>query len=143
MKRLSLISLALLLGSLVMAHAATEEDLRQVEKDWAAAVVANDFAKIDQFMSPDIIYGHSSGAVETKDEYMTRLRSGKQQYEAIEYHKIMAKVTGDTALTHSLLRMAGKNNGVPFNNELMMMHVWVHRDGRWQLAGHQTALMPK
>jgi ketosteroid isomerase-like protein len=143
MKRLSLIPLALLLGSLFIAHAATEEDLRQVEKDWAAAVVANDFAKIEQFMSPDIIYGHSSGAVETKDEYMTRLRGGKQQYEAIEYHKIMAKVSGNTALTHSLLRMAGKNNGVPFNNELMMLHVWVQRDGRWQLAGHQTALMPK
>src|SRR5687768_3697321 len=100
MKRLSLISLALLLGSLFMAHAATEEELLKVEKDWAAAVMANDFAKIDQFMSPDIIYGHSSGAVETKDQYMTRLRSGKQQYEAIEYHKIMVKMSGDTALTH-------------------------------------------
>jgi ketosteroid isomerase-like protein len=143
MKRLSLISLALLLGSLFMAHAATEEELLKVEKDWAAAVMANDFAKIDQFMSPDIIYGHSSGAVETKDQYMTRLRSGKQQYEAIEYHKIMVKMSGDTALTHAMLRMAGKNNGVPFNNELMMLHVWSRRDGRWQLTGHQTALMPK
>jgi ketosteroid isomerase-like protein len=126
-----------------MAHAATEEDLRQVEKDWAAAVMANDFAKLDQFMSPEIIYGHSSGSVETKDQYMTRLRSGKQQYEVIEYHKIMVKVSGDTALAHAMIRMAGKNNGVPFNNELMMLHVWALRDGRWQLIGHQTALLPK
>jgi ketosteroid isomerase-like protein len=106
-------------------------------------VIAGDIAKVDAFLGRDLIYGHASGIVENKDQYMTKLRGGAQRYEAIEYHDMTTKMYGDTAVVHGHVRMAGKTKGEPFNNEVMMLHVWVKRDGRWQLAAHQTAQMPK
>jgi ketosteroid isomerase-like protein len=133
------------IGTLVLAGlclpalaAPGEEEIQATEKAWAAAVVAQDFAKLDQFLSANLIYAHSTGAVESKDEYLKRLHTGAQKYEAIEYDKTAVHVYGDTAVAHSHLTMRGTSNGAPFNNRLMMMHVWVKAGGRWQLTAHQT-----
>jgi ketosteroid isomerase-like protein len=122
--------------------AAGEDEVSATEKAWAAAVVAQDFAKLDQFLSADLIYAHSTGAVESKDEYLKRLHSGAQKYDAIEYEKTAVHVYGDSAVAHSHLTMRGVSNGAPFNNRLMMMHVWVKKAGRWQLTAHQTTQLP-
>lgn len=139
MLRRMFIGTALLVGLFVPASAAPgEEEIRTTEKAWAAAVVAQDFDKLDQFLSADLIYAHSTGAVESKDEYLKRLHTGAQKYDAIEYEKTSVHVYGDTAVAHSHLTMRGMSNGAPFNDRLMMMHLWVKSGGRWQLVAHQT-----
>jgi ketosteroid isomerase-like protein len=144
MTRCVLLSAAILAASLWPAAApAADEEIQTLEKEWSQAVIAGNVAKVDALLGKDLIYGHASGIVENKDQYMTKLRGGAQRYEAIEYHDMAVKTYGDTAVVHGHVRMAGKTKGVPFNNEVMMLHVWVKRDGRWQLAAHQTAQMPK
>jgi ketosteroid isomerase-like protein len=115
-----------------------EDEIRATEKAWAAAVVAQDFARLDQILGANLIYAHSTGAVETKEAYLKRLHTGAQKYEAIEFEKIAVHIYGDTAVSHSHLRMRGMSNGAPFNDRLMMMHVWVKAGGHWQLTAHQT-----
>ena len=144
MTRRALFSAAILAVSLWPAPAAAADDeIRALEKEWSQAVIAGNIAKVDALLGKDLIYGHASGIVESKDQYMAKLRGGAQRYEEIEYHDTTAKMYGDTAVVHGHVRMAGKTKGEPFNNEVMMLHVWVKRDGRWQLAAHQTAQMPK
>lgn len=122
--------------------APNEDEIRATEKAWAAAVVAQDFAKLDQFLSAKLIYAHSTGAVETKEAYLKRLKTGAQKYEALEYEKTAVDVYGDTAVVHSHLTMRGMSNGAPFNDRLMMMHLWVKTGGHWQLVAHQTTKLP-
>jgi len=125
------------------AAPAADDEIRALEKEWSQAVIAGDIAKVDALLGKDLIYGHASGIVDSKDQYMTKLRGRAQVYEAIEYHDMTTKMYGETAVVHGHVRMAGKTKGEPFNNEVMLLHVWVKRDGRWQLAAHQTAQMPK
>jgi ketosteroid isomerase-like protein len=143
MSRRTLIWTTVLLAACLPALAAPAEDeIRATEKEWSAAVVAQDFAKLDRFLNANLIYAHSTGAVESKEAYLKRLHSGAQKYDAIEYEKTVVHVYGDTAVAHSHLTMRGMSNGAPFNDRLMMMHVWVKTDGHWQLAAHQTTKLP-
>lgn len=138
-----LIGTVIIAGLCLPALAAPGEDeIRATEKAWAAAVVAQDFAKLDQFLGAGLIYAHSTGAVESKEEYLKRLRSGAQKYDGIDYEKTSVHVYGDSAVAHSHLTMRGISNGEPFNNRLMMMHVWVKNNGKWQLVAHQTTGLP-
>jgi ketosteroid isomerase-like protein len=133
----------MVVAALLPALAApADEEIQAMEKSWAAAVMANDYAKIDGMLASGLVYAHSSGVVETKGEYMTRLRSGAQKYDTIDHQKIAIRIYGDTAIAHSHLRMAGKSDVRLFDDQLMMMHVWVKSGGRWQLAAHQTTLLP-
>lgn len=136
------IALSLLLGALLLVAAPSAEDIRAAEEQWSSAVEANDFSKIESCLADDLIYAHSTGAVETKSEYMARLRKGAQKYDAIRYEKTAVRVHGDTAVAHSHVRMTGTSDGAPFDNRLMMMHVWVKRGERWQLVAHQTTQLP-
>ncbi len=120
------------------ATAADADSVRAAEKRWAKAVVSRDFAALEKILSPGLIYAHSTGVIETKDDYLGKLRSGRQRYDAIEHEKTTVKVYGNAAVAHSIVVMKGESAGKPFDSRLMMMHFWVRDGGEWRLAAHQT-----
>jgi ketosteroid isomerase-like protein len=122
----------------VAALAAGEEELQKAEKAWVAAVVKRDYAALDRVLDAGLIYAHSTGAIESKGEYLSRMRSGAQRYDGIEHKSMTVRLHGDAAAVHSKVRMTGTSNGKPFDNQLMMMHLWVKQGGQWRLAAHQT-----
>ncbi len=134
---------ALLILCLPAAAGANEDAIRQAEKQWAEAVVARDFTALEKILAPGLIYAHSTGVIETKEEYLGKLRSGRQRYDAIEHEKTTVKVYGDAAVAHSIVVMKGESAGEPFDSRLMMMHFWVKQDGAWRLAAHQTTSLEK
>jgi len=131
--------LTALLWALAVSYGApTEDELRGVEKNWASTVTSGNLAAIEQILGDQLIYAHSSGVIETKREYLARLRTGQQKYDRIEHQSMNVKVYGETAVVHCKVRMTGSSNAKPFDDQLMMMHVWVKQGGKWLLAAHQT-----
>jgi len=116
----------------------TDSDIYNAEKAWAAAVVARDAAELERIFANELIYAHSTGVVETKQQYIERLKSGAQKYDAITHENTKVVDYGNAAVAHSTVRMSGTSNGRPFNDHVMMLHLWVKRGGTWQLAAHQT-----
>lgn len=129
--------LTLLLAATCAAFA-VETDVEKAEKAWSAAVTGRNFAALDKIYANELLYAHSTGNVENKQQYMDRLKSGKQRYEKVDFEKIKVLPHGDTAVVHGILRMAGTSNGEPFNHHIMLMHVWVKKGSEWKLVAHQT-----
>ncbi len=137
-------------------------EVQAAEKAWARAVVKRDYAAleklydndliyahssgvvetkkeyIEKLYDNDLIYAHSSGVVETKKEYIDKLRTGAQRYDAIEHSEMKVRVHGDAAVVHCHVAMKGVNPKGPFDDKLMMLHLWVKKGGVWRLAAHQT-----
>jgi len=122
--------------------ASTDDDIRAAEKAWASAVVQRDFTTLDRVFAPDLIYAHSTGNIETKAKYLDRLRSGKQRYDTLVHETLRVVPYGDAAVAHSIVRITGTNDNGPFNDHLMMIHLWVKQAGQWRLAAHQTTKIP-
>jgi ketosteroid isomerase-like protein len=126
----------------VVALCAPEDEIRTADQRWAAAVKGGDTAVLERMYTSGLIYAHATGKVEDKSQYIERLKSGKQKYSdvVIESTKIVAY--GDSAVSHSIVRTIGTNDNGPFNDHVMMMHVWVKQRGEWRLAAHQTTKIP-
>jgi ketosteroid isomerase-like protein len=122
--------------------ASAEDEIRSADKAWAAAVKGRDLAALDRIFTPGLIYAHATGAIETKQKYMDRLKTGAQKYDEITQEDIKIVLYGDSAVTHSIMRMTGVNQAGPFNDHVMMMHLWVKQGGSWRLAAHQTTKLP-
>lgn len=116
----------------------TEAEIRQADTQWAAAVKGRDLAGLEKIFDDGLIYAHSTGIVETKKEYIDRLRGGKQRYDQVTIEKSQVALHGDAAVTLSWVRMSGRSNERLFNDHVMMTHVWVKKGGVWKLAAHQT-----
>ena len=127
-----------LAASFLMAAASDEQQIRDAEKAWASAIVAKDFATLDRMLTPDLIYAHSTGAIDDKTKYLEKMRGGKQVYAAIDQNSITVRMHGNAAVAHSQIQMRGHNDDGPFNDRLMAMHLWVKSNGKWLLAAHQT-----
>ena len=121
-----------------LVAAGPEDEIVVAEKNWAKAVTTRDFAALDKILNDELIYAHSTGDIQSKSDYLGKLRDGTQKYDVIKHYKTTVNVHGTAAAAHSIVRMTGASTGVPFDNKLMMMHLWVKQGGRWQLAAHQT-----
>lgn len=124
------------------AAPSAEDEIRQADQKWAAAVKNRDTAALDKMYTPGLIYAHASGAVEDKAKYIERLKSGKQRYDSVQIESTRIVPYGDSAVSHSVVRTIGVNDNGPFNDHVMMMHVWVKQRGEWKLAAHQTTRIP-
>jgi ketosteroid isomerase-like protein len=122
--------------------AATADDIRTADRRWADAVKNRDLAALERMYTPGLIYAHASGVVEDKATYIARLRSGKQRYDSVNIESTKVAAYGDSAVSHSIVRTIGVNDKGPFNDHVMMMHVWVRQSGEWKLAAHQTTKIP-
>jgi len=131
-----------LLALAAFAATAGEEELRQAETGWAAAVQKGDLAALQRILGDRLIYTHSTGVVEDKKEYLERLRKGTQKYELIEHASMNIRAYADAGVVASRVRMKGVSNTRLFDDQLLMLHVWVKQGGRWQLVAHQTTKLP-
>lgn len=119
-----------------------DEEVKQAEQAWVKAITSNDDAALDRLVSPRLVYTHSTGLVEDKAAYRKALATF-QKYTAVDYESMRVNVFGgDAAVINSKVRMRGSTKDTPFDNRLMLIHVWVKEGGRWQLAAHQTTRLP-
>ena len=74
--------------------------IRDAEKCWAQAVMALDFTALDRIYGDKLIYAHSTGAIQSKQEYLDRLQSGAQKYDTVVPRKNTDCPYGDSAVCH-------------------------------------------
>jgi ketosteroid isomerase-like protein len=138
MKVTTAILVGIIAMSCVHARAQTPEaEVKAAENAWIKAVTSNDQAALGKLLAPRLVYTHSTGLVETKQEYMKAVDSF-QKYTAITFEDMRVNVYGNAAIVNTKARMVGSTKGTPFDNQLLIIHVWVKEGGKWQLAAHQT-----
>jgi len=143
MIRNSLLAVSLFAASL--AAATPEQAVLDAEKTWSTAVVAGDTATLDRLLSADLSYGHASGALDNKKNYIGRIQSGAQKYVSVVYDegKPDVRVYGLTAVLIASAEVTSLTDGKPNAQHLRFLHVYVRRGGQWQLVAHQSVKLPK
>jgi ketosteroid isomerase-like protein len=137
MLRRTILTLLAAVASLA-AQTGVAEEVKKAETDWINAVKANDLKALDGILATDLVYTHSTGLIESKQQYLNKLKTGDQKYASIEHSGMRVQTFGTTGIITGKVRMTGATKGVPFDNQLLMIHVWVKNAGRWQLVAHQT-----
>jgi ketosteroid isomerase-like protein len=129
-------------AALLRAQSATAADARKAIDAFIAAVRKNDVPAVAAFLADDLVYTHSTGIVEGKQEYLAKLKAGDQRYTGIELINPKLRTYGDAAVINTQSRMTGATKGVPFDNTLFLMQVWVKQGGAWKMVAHQTTRKP-
>lgn len=115
-----------------------EAEVRAAETAWTTAIKAKDSKTLDALLADELIYAHSTGIVDSKKDYITKVTSGRQLYQGADHQSIVVKAYGDTVIVHARMHMWGVNQSGKFDDVVMAMHTWLKRNGRWQLVAHQT-----
>ena len=122
---------------------AAEAAVRAAELARFKAQTTGDLKALDALLGDELVYTHSSAAVDSKASYIESMRSGALKYQTIEPREIHVRVFGNTAVITAAAHITAISKGQPVDNQLRYMDVWVLRDGRWQMVGWQsTRIVP-
>lgn len=117
------------------------DQIKDAESRRYAAMIANDVKALDAVLADDLVYTHSSAAMETKKEFIDRLSSGLR-YKAITPREQTIRVFGDVALVNGLNRMDVERKGEPITFDIRFLAVYVRAGAQWQMRAWQSTRLP-
>jgi uncharacterized protein (TIGR02246 family) len=134
------------IGAPVLGADAASDEVLHAEQARTAALIAGDFAALDKLMADDVTYVHASGQHDTKQTYLTALRSGVLSYQSWDAHEIHVRMLGsDVAVLNGIYTVHAMDHRVGNDEIIIDIHfltVYARRDGRWQQVAWQSTRVP-
>lgn len=121
------------------------EDVRAVlcaEDRRYQAMQDADLTTLDALCADELSYAHSSGARDTKAQYLEKLRSGYYVYRRIDHPVERVAVVGDSALVVGRMTADLDVDGTPKTIDNLALAVWTRASGQWQLLAYAPTPLP-
>jgi len=139
MKKVLFLLLSLLsLNIASHAQSKAEKQVATAVEKLRMAMIEADKEALDQIVMNELNYGHSSGKVETKAEFIQALTSGNSDFKTINLTGQTLQVVGKTALVRHHLAAETNDKGVPGTVKLAILLVWQKQQGQWRLLARQA-----
>ena len=125
-----------------MSHA---EDVRSVlaaEDRRYQAMQDADLTTLDELFADELSYAHSSGARDTKSQYVEKVRSGYYVYRRIDHPVERVEVVGDTAIVVGRMTADLEVQGTPKTIDNLALAVWTRASGDWRLLAYAPSSLP-
>lgn len=127
-------------SSNVLAQTAAEKKVVDSEALRFSLMTQRDTANLKNFLADDLLYVHSNGLTETKEEHLRAIGSGKITYLSMERMPgLRVRIYGKWAITNGDVKANGTVNGAPFDIRLKYTAVYKKKKNYWQLLSWQSA----
>jgi hypothetical protein len=114
----------------------------KAEHDLAAAEIHLDMAALDRLYANNFTHSHTTGLVQSKPEYMKRLKDGISGLKAIDFSDETVRFFGSTIATVTGHVRIVSAHSAPVNDDTFL-EVWVLEKGAWRCAAWAQARHPE
>jgi len=121
-----------------MAQKTEEENVKAAVEALRVAMVDANKSALENLTASDLSYGHSSGQIENKHEFVEKIVTGKSDFTRIDLEDQTIKVSGDVAIVRHKLKGETNNDGKTGAVSLGVLLVWQKQDGKWRLLARQA-----
>lgn len=130
--------LCLFSGYVAAAPAAAEQDVAQAVDHLTQAMLKKNIPELQKLTAENLTYGHSSGKIQNKQEFIADIETGRSAFKTLEMQKQTITLSGDTALVrHHFSAQALKGTEV-IPTEIENFQIWQKQKGHWLLVGRQA-----
>jgi hypothetical protein len=117
-------------------------DIETVERARFKAFIAADAAAVRPMLGDDLVYCHSSGVCQNKEQIIAFVTSGTQRYVGLDIVAFNPRLIGDAIVINGKLNMRVEVNGKADSFQAIYTDMYAKRDGRWQLVSWQSTRLP-
>jgi len=101
------------------------------------AMIAANKSVLEKLTAAELSYGHSSGRVETKAEFIEALATGKSGFSAIELTGQTVSVVDKIAIVRHTFNATRRKEGDKV--KLFNLTIWMQQQDQWKLLARQAA----
>ncbi len=138
MKKMLVFSLFCMMGAGVFAQSKDEQQVSQAVDQLVKAMLDGDSATLARLTHQSLVYGHSSGKMESQNEFISALASGASDFKSLEASNQSISVHGNTALVRHNLKGDVVDNGKAAAINLGVLLVWQKSKKDWKLLARQA-----
>jgi hypothetical protein len=122
-------------SSIAFAQEGSPEVVSQMKR-FHELMVQND-SSIHQYIDDSLSYGHSGGMVETKNDFLSNLKS-RIDYHSIREDSVSARVHGKVANVRFVGVYDSTFDGKRAETRLKVLEVWVKKKKGWKIFARQA-----
>ena len=119
------------------ADGADEQAIRQLEQDWADAMVKGDLAVLERGLAKEWTLTED-GQVTSRAQALAAFKSGAYKVESAALRDVTVHVVGDAAIATMTVETKGTFMGKPVPAASRSIDFFVKRDGQWQAVSTQN-----
>ncbi|WP_268801092.1 nuclear transport factor 2 family protein [Pseudomonas huanghezhanensis] len=138
MTRVKLLVGFLCLFSGYVAAATAEEDVAIAVDKLTQAMWHHDIPALEALTADNLTYGHSSGKIQTKKEFIADIDTGVSGFDDLKMLNQKITMSGDTALVRNHFSAQANNSGKKVPTEIENFQIWQKQNGHWLLIGRQA-----
>lgn len=120
-----------------VAESADEAAVDKAVEALRKALLEKDKARLEQLSADQLSYGHSSGKVQTKAEFVDGVMTSKALTKSIAFPELSIAVVGDAAIARHLFEAEMETDGKPTSVKIGALQVWQKQNGNWKLLARQ------
>ena len=121
-----------------MSNANDQTALTQAIEKFYDAIRDKNAAAFESLLTPDVSYGHSSGRIENKAQFIANVLDPKTKWKSIYGAKQSNTFSGDTAVSRHVMTGENERDGKPGTASMDAMMVWQKQGGTWKLLARQA-----
>ena len=115
-------------------EAAVKENVEALRK----ALLTPDKARLEQLAADQLSYGHSSGKLRSKAQFVDGVITRKAVVKSLTFPDLTVAVVGDAAIARHLYVSKSEIDGKPHSVRIGVLAVWQKQDGSWKLLARQA-----
>lgn len=119
-------------------HAQNDENLGVLVDKLYAAMVDKDKAVLENLTAENLTYGHSSGTLENKNQYVEAVMTGPFNFISITPVDQTIEISDSTAIVRHIFAAKGVNDGVDTDVRIGVLMAWQKQKGNWLLLARQA-----
>lgn len=114
-------------------------DLSRKKFDWMVSLRTD---SLESILDDQLMYIHSNGWAQSKNEVLKDFTSGKLSYQSIEVVESSVRIFDKTAIVIGKGKFSGVVSGISFSMNLLYTEVYLRIGTDWLLASRHANKMP-
>ena len=135
----------LIFSFLIYTGAFAQKAEKEIESSIATlnkAMISPDQSTLDKLTAEDLSYGHSTGLVQNKSEFVKDVLSGPVKFFQIDNANQVITITDNTATVRNICSIKGTRDGAPLDLKIGILMIWIKKGDVWKLLARQGYKLP-
>lgn len=133
-----LLFIAVVPGMRLMAQGKNTQQVEAAVKKLTRAMLDSDIPVLSALASGKLTYGHSSGKIQNKTEFLESFKTGASDFTKIDIKDQTIYFVNNTAIVRHVLDADTNDNKQPGHTTLKIMTVWTKVGSQWLLIARQA-----
>jgi ketosteroid isomerase-like protein len=117
--------------------------IEALEQQWRTSQLNDDVASMDKLLSDDFLGITANGEVNTKQQFLDRMRNRMLTINTMDMSEQKIKLVGQVAIVTSLAQIDGMSDGQPLTGRFRYTRVYQRLPGdTWRITNFESTRIP-